>query len=489
MHQTARTLLLVILGMILGGAIFMLGSRSNWQRETRVIVDNAPLNRDTRMTTSFGPLLTRVAPSVVNIYSTRRVSSGRNSEMHPFLDDPLFRRFFRDPSQRERYTQNLGSGVIVSGDGYILTNFHVVEGAEEIHVAFANSTRIVPAKLIGTDPQTDLAVIKIKETDLPILTLADSDLIEVGDVVLAIGNPFGVGQTVTMGIVSGLGRSFGLIDYEDFIQTDASINPGNSGGALVDAEGRLIGINTAIVSGTGVNLGIGFAVPMNMARAVMEQILLHGKVVRGFLGIQMQPITPELAAKMKITSQGGVLVEGVVPNTPAANAGFRKGDVIVEFQGKEVADPRQLRLMVSQTRPESKVNFRVIRDQAEQMVQATLGELPGQEEQVALARRSPAGASQLFEGVEIAPLNSAARRQFEIPSAVQGVVVVQVEPGSRAYTDGLRAGQVIAEINHQAVANPKTAIAAMEQAEGDRILLRIWSLGSSRFIVLNRGGQ
>jgi serine protease Do len=479
MHQSGRTFLLVTLGMGLGAAIFLLGSGFFGKREVRILFDHSPVTRETQMTPSFALVIARAAPSVVNIYTTKRMQEDQS--LQPFFFESPFRRFFGDPRQRE--TQNLGSGVIVSEDGYILTNNHVVEGAEAIQVAFANSTRTVSAKIIGTDPQTDLAVIRINDNNLPAITLADSDLLEVGDMVLAIGNPFGVGQTVTMGIVSALGRAFGLVDYEDFIQTDASINPGNSGGALVDAEGRLIGINTVIFSGSGVNQGIGFAVPINMARAVMEQILLHGKAVRGFLGINMQPVTPELAKKLKVPDSG-VVVESVMPESPAAAAGFKEGDVITEFQGKAVPTPRQLRLMVSQTSPKSKVTFKVVRNRKEQLIEATLGELPGEEERWILSRRSSGESRELLEGVEIGVLNATARRQFDVPRGIEGVLVLGVASGSPADRAGLRAGQVIAEINHRPVTNPKQAAEAVQKAAGDRLLVRVWSQGSSRYLVL-----
>src|SRR6185369_15054355 len=277
----------------------------------------------------------KVAPSVVNVFSTKRVKNAYGPDMFPFSDDPFFRRFFGDqPNRREFRSQpqthkehNLGSGVVVTKDGYILTNNHVVDGADEIKVARDKEKTEYTAKIVGRDPKTDIALLKIDAKDLPFATLADSDKIEVGDVVLAIGNPFGIGQTVTMGIVSATKRgNIGIEDYEDFIQTDASINPGNSGGALVDAEGRVIGINTAILSRTGGNQGVGFAVPINLVRSVMEQLTKEGKVVRGYLGVSIQDITPELARQFNLSSDAaGALVSGVTEKSAAAEAGLKSG--------------------------------------------------------------------------------------------------------------------------------------------------------------------
>src|SRR5581483_2317458 len=304
---------------------------------------------------SYAPMIKRVAPSVVNIYSTRIIRE-RSLDLHPFFDDPTFRRFFgpddngngggnggngrRGRRPHSQKAQGLGSGVVVSPDGYILTANHVVEGADEIKVALTDGGKEFPAKVIGADPPTDVALLKIDAKDLPAIAIADSDKLEVGDVVLAIGNPFDVGQTVTMGIVSAVGRtSLDINEYENFIQTDAAINPGNSGGALVDAEGRLVGINTAIFSRSGGNQGVGFAVPVNLARAVMERLVNYGKVTRGYLGVSLQPeITPEIMQDFSLPDTSGSLVTGVMPNTPAAQAGMKEGDFIREVNGKKIND-------------------------------------------------------------------------------------------------------------------------------------------------------
>src|SRR5438477_1172751 len=308
-------------------------------------------------------------------------------EITPFFDDPFFRRFFGSPfddngGRRQPRTfkeRSLGSGVIVTKDGYILTNNHVEDGADEIKVARDKDKKQFTAKVIGRDPRTDIAVLKIDAKDLPFITFADSDKIEVGDVVLALGNPFGIGQTVTMGIVSATGRGgMGIEDYEDFIQTDAAINPGNSGGALVDAEGRLVGLNTAILSRSGGSQGVGFAIPANLARSVMDQLIKSGKVERGFLGVGIQDLTPELARQFNVKDTQGALVSSVTPDSPADKAGLKSGDVIVEFNGRAVPDSRHLKLQVAETAPGSSTPVRVMRDGVNKMLSLTVKAMPGE---------------------------------------------------------------------------------------------------------------
>src|SRR5438034_2902733 len=377
--------------------------------------------------TTFAPVVQKVMPSVVNIFSSRKIKADSRN-LDPFLDDPLFRRFFGDqfggqpPIPKERQERSLGSGVIVSSDGYILTNNHVVDGGTDIKVSL-NDKREFTARVVGTDSKTDLAVLKIDQTALPTLALADSSKVQVGDIVLAIGNPFGVGQTVTMGIVCATGRGgLGIEDYEDFIQTDAAINPGNSGGALVNAEGRLVGISTAILSRSGGNQGIGFAVPINLARYVMERIVAEGKITRGYLGVRIQPLTPDLAKEFKLPADTGALVGEVTPKTPAAEAGLKEGDVIIEFNGKKVADDRHLRLMAAQTPPGTRVTLKALRDGKEQTFTVKPGELPSE----GLAKagrsggRSPSAKGDPLDGVEVTDLDTSARRQLNIPNQVRG---------------------------------------------------------------------
>ena len=332
--------------------------------------------------TSFADVVARVAPAVVTIHSARRARAPRQ---HPFFDDPRFREFFglpRAPQQDAPAVRGLGSGVIVSNEGYILTNHHVIDGAEEITVELTDH-RTYNARLIGSDPPSDLAVLKIDENNLPVLTMGNSDQARVGDMVLAIGNPLGLEQTVTAGIISAKGRSTGLSDgsFEDFLQTDAPINQGNSGGALVSATGELIGINSQILSPTGGNIGIGFAIPVNMARNVMDQLIRGGSVRRGSLGVTIQALTPQAVTRLGLQSARGALVASVVSGGPAERAGVRPGDVITAFNGNPVVDPNALRNAVAGTAPGSQVELTVWRDGREQGLRVTLGELSVQTRQ------------------------------------------------------------------------------------------------------------
>ena len=299
--------------LLLPGELAVCSARAATLPKTNI--DDTPLPRDSHPTTSYAPIIKKVSPSVVNIYTSKTL------RLDPALRQYLREMYGFDRVPSERRQQSLGSGIIVSQDGYILTNNHVVEGADEVKVALPDEKTVYDATVVGTDPQTDIAVVKVAAENLPSITFADSGKIEVGDVTLAIGDPFGVGQTVTMGIVSAKDRGgIGITNYEDFIQTDASINPGNSGGALVDAEGRLVGINTAILSRTGGNQGIGFAVPVNLARYVMERIVVDGKVTRGYLGVKIQPLTPEIAKQSKLSQPSGALIaEGPVNNSFTAS--------------------------------------------------------------------------------------------------------------------------------------------------------------------------
>jgi serine protease Do len=453
-------------------------------------LDEAPLTFDSKPAFTFGPIIKRVSPSVVNIYTAKNMRD--NPRLSPMFNDPLFRQFFGGGNwenvPRERRQQSLGSGVIVSTDGYILTNNHVLENADEIKVALADNVTTYSAKLVGADPQTDIAVIKVDAKDLPAIIVADSDRIEVGDFVLALGNPFGVGQTVTMGIVSAKGRGgMGIVDYEDFIQTDASINPGNSGGALVDSAGRLVGINTAILSGSGGNQGVGFAVPINLARYVMERLVADGKITRGQLGVMIQPITPELAKEFKLPENTGALVGGVTPQSPAEEAGIKAGDVIIELNGKKVTDGRQLRLIVGQTAPGTSIAVKALRDGKEQTFNVKLTEskpegLAKGARSGGLRRGSDAGA---LDGVSIEDIDPRARRQFEIPPQIRGgALIVGVAPGSTAAEVGLKPGDVIIEINRQPIESADDAIAKSRDVQGDRVLLRVWSGGGSRYVLL-----
>jgi serine protease DegQ len=309
---------------------------------------------------SFAPAAKKVIPTVVNVFTQQKM----NNPAHPALQDPIFRYFFGDRlDTRPRQVSNLGSGVIVSQNGFILTNQHVVEAADEIQVALADG-KVLPARVVGADPETDLAVLKIDATGLPAITFAQPDSLMVGDWVLAVGNPFGVGQTVTAGIVSALGRShLGINTFENFIQTDAAINPGNSGGALVDASGNLVGVNSAIYSRTGGSQGIGFAIPVSIVRQVMEQIIRTGSVTRGWVGIEVQDMTPELAESFSLKNAEGALIAGVLKGGPADAGGVHPGDVLLAVNGKPVADSASLLNLIAELKPGQETRLRVSRKQ------------------------------------------------------------------------------------------------------------------------------
>jgi serine protease DegQ len=324
---------------------------------------------------SFAPAAQKVIPTVVNVFTQQKV----RNPAHPALQDPIFRYFFGDRlDSRPRQASNLGSGVIVSPNGYILTNHHVVEAAEEIQVALADG-KTLPAHVVGADPETDLAVLKIDANNLPAITFAQADSLNVGDWVLAVGNPFGVGQTVTAGIVSALGRThLGINTFENFIQTDAAINPGNSGGALVDAAGNLVGVNSAIYSRTGGSQGIGFAIPVSIARQVMEQIIKSGSVTRGWVGIEVQDLTPELAESFSLKNADGALIAGVLKGGPADTGGVRPGDILLAVNGNKVSDSASLLNLIAELKPGEKAQLTVARKQQSLNLKIQVGLRPMQ---------------------------------------------------------------------------------------------------------------
>lgn len=503
MKKALLNLTFIGVGSVLGiiGTQFLPSYAKEERTPPKIVVDDSAVQRDGKFTTSFAPIIKKAAPSVVNIFASRTLQKRDMRDMrrmHPFFNDPAFREFFGDEGEapsRNQKEQALGSGVIVSEDGYIMTSNHVIEGADEIKVEL-NGGKEYTAKVIGTDPATDTAVLKVEATGLPAITLSNSDKLETGDVVLAIGNPFGIGQTVTMGIVSATGRGeLGIMAYEDFIQTDASINMGNSGGALVDAHGRLVGINTAILSRTGGNQGVGFAIPVNMGRMVMERLIADGRVSRGYLGVNLQPLTPELAERLEFKEQGGALITEVLEGTPAAEAGIKPGDLVVEYNGKKVADYRQLRLMVSQTAPKTKTTFKVFRDGQTRTFNVTLDELPTERTVAGFLRRGGepdekgAPEGETLEGVEVGDLDSRSRRQFSIPAHVRGALVTNVDPNSNAFAGGLRMGDVILEIERKAVSNADEAVELSSNFEGKKVLLRVWSRGSTKYLFVNTGAD
>lgn len=456
----------------------------------KLVVDDKPVTRDVRLGTSFSPIVKKVAPSVVMVTTSARPKQAALQEI-PGFDHPFFRRFFgeefeqRQPRRRPNAPRQLGqgSGVIVTKDGYILTNNHVVDGADEVKVGLQDG-REFTGKVVGKDPKTDVAVLKIDGKDLPFIAMADSDRIEVGDIVLAVGNPFGIGQTVTMGMISATGRATLGLDYEDFIQTDAAINPGNSGGALVDADGRLIGINTAILSRSGGNQGIGFAIPMNLARDVMESLVADGRVTRGYLGVMIQDVTPSLAKEFKLKDQKGALIGDVVPNGPADKAGLKSGDIVLEFNGKAVTGSRQLKLQVARVKPTESVPVKVLRNGSTKTLEVAVKELPGSE-QIAKADSSSSADGEALKGVAVGDLDAQTRREMNVPTNIRGAVVLEVEEGSAAREAGLKPGDVILEINRQAVKGAEDAVKLTENPKDKTTLLRIWSNGGSRYVVVD----
>jgi serine protease Do len=429
---------------------------------------------------SIADVTERALPSVVNI-SLTKVSQRRSGPM-PFP-------FFFGPEQHgERREQGMGSGVIVSSDGYVLTNNHVVSEASEIKVTTYDK-REFDATVVGTDPKSDLAVIKIKGnvSGLKAVEFGDSSRLRLGDVVLAIGNPFGVGQTVTMGIVSAKGRAdLGIVDYEDFIQTDAAINPGNSGGALVNMEGQLVGVNTAILSRSGGYQGIGFAIPTNMAVPIMEALKKHGRVTRGWLGVGIQDVDAELASAMKLPVATGVLISDVRPGTPAARAGVRRGDVVVKLDGRGVTSSGQFRNAVAAAGGGHKVNLDLYRDGKLQTLAVELGEMPNDP-----VATGPGGApsptnSNTLDGITLSDLNPQQRQQFQIPAEVnKGVVVTRVDPRSPAARAGVRPGDVLLEVNRTAVDDLQKFQDIYGKAKGAVVLL-VNRRGNSIFIVVRR---
>ena len=450
-------------------------------------VDQRPIERAAApAVTSYAPMLERVTPSVVAVYTAEvvRVVRGQGSPYDDFM-----RRFFGLPEPRrqgpaepeieeQRIPQGMGSGVIVAADGHIVTNNHVVSDqrggeADEVLVRL-NDGRELPARILGRDPRTDIAVLKVDADGLPAVRLADSDACKVGDIVFAIGNPMGVGLTVTKGIISATRRAIGIYGregYEDFIQTDASINPGNSGGALVDIEGRLIGVNSAILSRTGGNIGIGFAIPGNLVANVSRQLSEFGEVRRGILGIQVSEVTPDMAEAFKLDRTEGVLVDHVEQGTPAAAAGLQRGDIITAINGKPAGGANGLRLRIAQTTPGAKIHLSVLREGKPLEVDATVGD---QAQQLG----GPGG--DLLEGVEVAVLDDELREQYGVPDQVGGLVVTGVAPDS-PFVRHLREGMVVIEVNDRPVEQPDDARAGLREGVNK---FYVWDRGRVGYLAL-----
>ncbi|MBI1899177.1 MAG: DegQ family serine endoprotease [Acidobacteria bacterium] len=435
--------------------------------------------------TSYAEVVDRVAPAVVTVRSERRVRAPRP---FPFFDDPLFREFFgfrgtprTEPPLRQ---QGLGSGVIVNDEGYILTNHHVIDGAENIKIELVDR-RSFKARLIGSDPPSDLAVLKIDSRNLKPLALGDSDRVRVGDVVLAVGNPLGIGQTVTAGIISAKGRATGLSDgsFEDFLQTDAPINRGNSGGALVNTRGELIGINSQIVSPTGGNIGIGFAIPSNMARRVSEQLLRGGKVRRGQLGITIQQVTSDIAASLGMKEVRGILVSDVLPGSPAERAGLKRGDVVLAVNGEKVEDTNSFRNRISSAGPGARVRITVRRGDREQEIQVTLGEFTPRGPRPAEGEQPENGTGGRL-GIQVEPLTPGLARQLGVRRGVQGVVVAEVDPAGPAADAGIRRGDVLAEVNREPVRSASDVAKALERSGARPALILIHRGAQSQYLTV-----
>lgn len=387
-------------------------------------------------------------------------------------------------SERGREGGGLGSGVLVSPDGFILTNGHLVARAPRITVTVPGRGSDFRAAVVGVDPKTDVALIKIEGNDFPAAVFGDSAQLAIGDIVLAIGSPFGIGQTVTMGIVSALSRgNIGIEDYEDFIQTDAAINPGNSGGALVDIQGRLVGLNTAILSPNGGSLGIGFAVPANLVRSVMDSLALRGKVVRGFLGAALQDLSPGLARRFGVEEGAGALVAEVVEGGPADKAGLQPRDIIARLAGKPVQGSAMMRLAVTQLAPGAKVSIDFMRDGQRRSAEAVIGLLPDDNDEDSTFD----GSGRVQKGMSLYDLTSDIGRRLGTPTGLTGALVVEIEAGSGPWRAGLRPGDVIIEVESRSIGSASEAVAALNRASSKEALVRLWSRGGYRYAALPRG--
>ncbi len=453
----------------------------------RIATDNSPVNLSD-FKNGFSSVIDPALPAVVNISSTKVVK--QQGVQNPFLNDPLFRQFFgnqfgQQQPQSER-EMSLGSGVIITQDGYIVTNNHVVAGASDIEV-FTQDRKKYKGRLVGTDPRTDIAVLKIDAAGLPTLAFADSSNLKVGDLVFAIGDPFGIGETATMGIVSATGRALGgsIEHYENFIQTDAAINPGNSGGALIDVRGNLMGINTAIISGGGGgNEGIGFAIPVNMARDVINQIVDHGKVIRGYLGVKIQGVDPDMAKAFGLSQGGGALISDVTPGGPAKKAGLQRGDIVLKLNGSAITGPDDLSLRVAEMAPGAVAHLEVYRSGKSQEMSVTLGTYP--ETGQAGAPAQSGGAA--LQGLHVENLTPEIAQQLGLPAGTAGVVVTDVDQSSAAATAGIQHGDVIEEVNRKPVHNIEEFRQALTGRANQPVLLLINRGGNAIFVVVQPQG-
>jgi serine protease Do len=490
-HISKSTAALFAVIALLAGALVVTISSPN---RIRAFADTSR-GPETGSITTFAPLVKRVMPAVVNISSSKVVKDqGGEEGGQGLFNDPFFRQFFggRMPQgqqqPRSQRATSLGSGVVISPDGYIITNNHVVDGATDVKVSFADKEEY-PAKVIGTDKYTDVAVLKINKTGLTTLPFADSAHAEVGDVVLAIGEPFGLGQTVTMGIISAKGRAgLGIERFEDFIQTDAAINRGNSGGALIDTRGDLVGINTAILSGeTGGNQGIGFAIPANLAHNIMDQIMKNGKVTRGYMGILPQELTPEMAKAFGVPNTHGVAIANVVGDSPAAKAGLKVGDVITAVNGSPVDDVNAFRLQVAGFAPGTTVHLRVNRSGQTMDLPVTLStfDLEAENKGGAEGNVPSGGEKGALKGLSVQALTPELRQQLQTPEGAQGVVITDVDPDSGASAAGLQQGDIIVQVDRKPVMSVAEFNAAVKaSASRESTLLLVKRGQGTQFVVV-----
>lgn len=447
------------------------------------------------MRTSYADVVEKTSPAVVMIRSERKAKTA--TQQFPFADDPQFREFFKglpqqqQGQQRPQVERGVGSGVIVNADGTVLTNHHVIDGAEKITVQM-NDDRIFEAKVVGSDPPSDLAVLKIEGENLPFLNMGNSDNVRIGDIVLAIGNPLGIGQTVTAGIISAKGRRTGLSDgsFEDFLQTDAPINRGNSGGALISLTGELIGINSQILSdsGGGGNIGIGFSIPTNMAKSVMEQLLKDGKVHRGMLGVNIQNITEETAKALDLKNTKGVLVSNVRTSSSAEKAGVKRGDIIVAINGEAIEDSNTLRNKVAGTLPGSDIKLTVVRDGSEQELTAKLDEFKSEGVTPDNSEEGNKESGKSNEngklGLSLQPVTPEIAKQLNIPADTEGLVVTEIDPNGAAAEEGITRGDVIMEINRKQVNTADDVQSALEKSGDKPILLLISRKGQTIYLTV-----
>jgi serine protease Do len=479
-------------------------SRAESRPPLKLNVDSRPIDRTAADRVSYAPMIGKTAASVVYVHSSRTVPG---QDLSPFFNDPTFRRFFdslpgapgggsgrgdsgsgprRGSRLPDQMQQGLGSGVVITSDGYILTNNHVIEGADDVRVSIGDSNKRYDARIVGRDALADIAVLKIEATGLTPATLGDSEQLMVGDVVLAIGNPFGVGQSVSRGIVSALSRGVGIGPFEDFIQTDAAINPGNSGGALLDTDGRVVGLNTAILSRSGGFNGVGFAIPINLVRSIAEQIVNTGRVERGFLGVAPQDLTEELSLQFK--AERGALITEVTNGSPAEKAGLKSGDVIVKVNATEIRDARHLLLTVSQLAPDTPVTVEYLRDGTRGSASATLG----RRDDDTLSRADPILPQKdegVLNGVTVGDITPQLRTQLGIAPRIKGALITDVEPDSPSGKQGLRVGDVILELDRREVTDAESAVKLSEEIEGPKVLVLIHRNGRNQFLTIDESRE